>query len=123
MQTGSAATHMPIDESVPVKRGLLSQALQTRGGGLEAKLTKALPTLHSPSLSISVFFLSLPHNKHTHTHKQRAVLTFCPEFDGSEGEPEALLVGHETEDGVRHSAAVETAHALLVQILQQSHIQ
>ena len=69
IQTGSAAIHMLIDESVPVKRGLLSQALQTRGGDLEARLTKALPnSALSLSIYISVFFLSLPHNKHTHTH-------------------------------------------------------
>ena len=75
MQTGSAATHMLIDESVPVKRGLLSQALQTRGGGLEAKLTKALPTLHSPCLSISLFSFSPSHTTNTHTLTHSHVYT------------------------------------------------
>ena len=68
IQTGSPATHMLIDESVPAKRGLLSQALQTCGGDLEARLTKALPTLHSPSLSISPFSFSPSHTTNTHTH-------------------------------------------------------
>ena len=60
-----------VDELVPVKRGLLSQALQTRGGGLEARLTKALPTLHSPSLSISLFSFSPSHTTNTHTQTHR----------------------------------------------------
>lgn len=47
------------------------------------------------------------------------LLTFGPQFDSSQREPEVVYIGHETQDLVRHSAAVQRAHALLVQILEK----
>ena len=44
-------------------------------------------------------------------------LTLCPEFDGAQGQPEALLVGDEAEDGVRHAAAIEAPDTLGVEVL------
>ena len=65
---------------------------------------------------------------HTHHKKEpcvcvRSLLTLGPEFDGPECHPEAVLVGHQTEDGVCDTTAIETPNTLRVKVLQQSDIQ
>ena len=50
-------------------------------------------------------------------------LTLGPELDGPEGEPEAGLAGHQTEDGIGDPGAVEAADTLWVKVLQQADVQ
>ena len=80
------ATHIPsdthdlgtytcpyIDELVPVGWTLLCQTLQTHGGGRGDADQSPPNSALLFSMYNSVLSLSLPHNKHTHTHRPSTV--------------------------------------------------
>ena len=51
--------------------------------------------------------------------KRNLLFTFGPEFDCPERHSETFAVGHQMQNFISHSTAVQTTNTLYVQILQQ----